>query len=62
LTLGTLSFRTFDMGGHKNARTLWKDYLIDVDVIVFVVDTTDRERFPEAKEVLHVSSSCRNPI
>jgi len=53
LTLGGLSFRTFDMGGHRNARGLWRDYLIDVDVIVFVVDASDRDRFPEANEVLH---------
>jgi len=53
LTLGGLSFRTVDLGGHKSARGLWKDYMIDVDVIVFVVDVADSDRFPEAKEVLH---------
>jgi len=52
MTLGGLTFRTFDMGGHKCARSLWKDYLVDVDIVVFIVDASDRERLQEAKEEL----------
>jgi len=52
LVLDRLSFKTFDLGGHKSARVLWKDYCIDADVIVFLVDATDRDRFAEAKEEL----------
>ena len=44
LTMGTIKFQTFDLGGHEIARKIWRDYLGEVDAIVFMVDATDRER------------------
>jgi len=52
LTLGKLSFQTFDLGGHVPARKNWRKYYMDTDVIVFMVDTADKKRFPEAKKEL----------
>jgi len=31
---------------------VWKDYYADVDAIVFLVDSVDRDRFPESKREL----------
>eukprot|EP00005_Dracoamoeba_jomungandri_P013864 CAMPEP_0174268790 /NCGR_PEP_ID=MMETSP0439-20130205/38705_1 /TAXON_ID=0 /ORGANISM="Stereomyxa ramosa, Strain Chinc5" /LENGTH=188 /DNA_ID=CAMNT_0015357181 /DNA_START=44 /DNA_END=607 /DNA_ORIENTATION=- len=53
LVLGRITFKTFDMGGHEVARQIWPDYFIDTDVVVFVVDATDVERFPEARAELY---------
>jgi len=52
LTMGNIKFRTYDLGGHAVARRLWREYYADVDAIVFLVDSTDRERFPESKKEL----------
>ena len=43
--MGNIRFRTFDLGGHEIARKIWREYLGMVDAIIFMVDSTDRERF-----------------
>lgn len=41
------------MGGQEKLRPLWRSYIRQTDAIIFVVDSTDAERFEEAKLELH---------
>lgn len=52
LTIDNITFNTFDLGGHDVARKIWKDYVANVNGIVFMVDSTDIDRFHIAKEEL----------
>ncbi|XP_072294813.1 ADP-ribosylation factor-like protein 11 [Eucyclogobius newberryi] len=46
------SLTLWDIGGQKSIRKKWKFYLEDVQALVFVVDSTDKERLPEAAKYL----------
>ena len=54
LTISNIKFRTFDLGGHTVARKVWSEYFQQVDAVVYMVDTVDRERFLESKAELDV--------
>lgn len=53
LIIGSTKFQAHDMGGHHGARKLWRDYLVDIHGIFFIVDATDMDRIAEAKAELH---------
>ncbi|XP_052792437.1 uncharacterized protein LOC128226542 [Mya arenaria] len=48
-----ISFTVWDVGGQDKIRPLWRHYFQNTQGLIFVVDSNDRERVPEAKEELN---------
>jgi len=56
-----VKFNVWDVSGKKSTRSLWKHYYREggTDAIIYVVDSSDRERIKEAKQCL--SSAMMDP-
>jgi ADP-ribosylation factor 1/2 len=48
----TATIAAWDMGGRERMRPLWRRYYPNTDCLVFVVDSTDRDRLTQAKDEL----------
>jgi len=60
LVINKIKLSCHDVGGHLEARRIWRDYFPSVNAIVFLVDATDQERLEEAK--LELNGILTNPM
>jgi len=47
-----LTFKAWDIGGQTKFRSMWHHYFEGVDAVIYVIDSADRQRFPESKKEL----------
>ena len=47
-----ISFTVWDVGGQDRIRSLWRHYYRNTEGVIFVVDSNDRSRITEAREVM----------
>lgn len=47
-----IDFTVWDVGGQDKIRPLWRHYFQNTQGVIFVVDSNDHDRFPEAREEL----------
>jgi ADP-ribosylation factor 1/2 len=48
------NFTCWDVGGCDKIRPLWNHYLQDINAIVYVVDSNDRDRITSAKDEMNI--------
>ncbi|MHA1220512.1 MAG: ADP-ribosylation factor family protein [Candidatus Heimdallarchaeota archaeon] len=49
--LGKLSMSVMDLGGQEVFRYFWPTYMERADILIYVIDSSDIERLPLAKEI-----------
>ncbi|NXG66458.1 ARL11 protein, partial [Hemiprocne comata] len=52
-----ISFTLWDVGGQGSLRASWPDYLEDTNTLIFVLDSADTARLPEATAALEEALS-----
>merc|ERR1711879_92972 len=50
--MGNLRFTVWDIGGQDKIRKLWRHYYLGTNGVIFVVDSSDRDRIDDAREEL----------
>src|SRR3954467_12409293 len=52
VTFKKVKFNVWDVGGQDKIRPLWRHYYAGTQALIFVVDSSDRERVEEARQEL----------
>merc|ERR1712006_10088 len=47
-----INFTVWDIGGQDKIRKLWRHYYQGTDGVIFVIDSSDRDRIEDAREEL----------
>ncbi|CAF0739297.1 unnamed protein product [Adineta steineri] len=50
--IGSTHLAVTDVGGHAQARRLWKEYMFASTRLIFILDASNRQRIPEARHEL----------
>ncbi|XP_036409498.1 ADP-ribosylation factor-like protein 5B [Megalops cyprinoides] len=53
ITVRKTRFLVWDIGGQESLRASWSSYYCNTEIVILVVDSTDRERLTLTKEELH---------
>lgn len=53
VTYKNIKFSMWDVGGQDKIRPLWRHYYTGTQGLIFVVDSTDKERIDEARTEFH---------
>lgn len=49
IQIGSTTLSITDIGGHQQARRLWRTYMFESTRLVFLIDASNRSRIPEAR-------------
>eukprot|EP01095_Lingulamoeba_sp_RSL-Kostka_P016358 TRINITY_DN7983_c0_g1_i1.p1 TRINITY_DN7983_c0_g1~~TRINITY_DN7983_c0_g1_i1.p1 ORF type:complete len:180 (+),score=48.38 TRINITY_DN7983_c0_g1_i1:80-619(+) len=53
MKIGKIHFTAVDLGGHLQGRKLWLEYMINIDAIVYMIDSADQERLQLTSDIFH---------
>ncbi|XP_076687138.1 ADP-ribosylation factor related protein 1 isoform X2 [Andrena cerasifolii] len=50
IDIAGVRFNFWDLGGQEELRSLWDKYYAESHAVIYIVDSSDREKVPESKE------------
>ncbi|XP_003399830.1 ADP-ribosylation factor-related protein 1 [Bombus vosnesenskii] len=50
IDIAGVRFNFWDLGGQEELRSLWDKYYAESHAVIYIVDSSDREKIPESKE------------
>ncbi|KAI9850539.1 MAG: ADP-ribosylation factor, Arf Arf6 [Vezdaea acicularis] len=53
VTYKNVKFNVWDVGGQDKIRPLWRHYFSGTQGLIFVIDSSDRDRIDEARQEMH---------
>jgi ADP-ribosylation factor protein 1 len=56
-----VEFTVWDVGGQEKLRPLWRHYFNNTDGLIYVVDSSDKERIDKARDEFQVGYTCSIP-
>ena len=59
INYNNVQFQAWDLGGQESTRSVWDVYYMNIDAIVYVIDSQDEEYYEESKLQFH--KLLRNP-
>lgn len=58
---GGVNLKCWDIGGQRRFQSMWERYARGAGAILYVVDSTDTDKFVQAREALHALVAATNP-
>ncbi|KAK7580097.1 hypothetical protein V9T40_000726 [Parthenolecanium corni] len=60
IDVSDISLNFWDLGGQEELQSLWDKYYSESHAVIYIVDSNDRERIPESKEIFDKMISNEN--
>ena len=48
-----VKIKVWDLSGQERMRSVWRHYYESINGVIFVVDSSDKDRIPEVRDELH---------
>jgi small GTP-binding protein len=51
ININNTNLTIYDFGGHEKMKKLWENYLENIDLVILVIDSTDKESFIQLENI-----------
>jgi len=56
ININNTNITIYDFGGHEKMKKLWENYLVNIDLVILVIDSTDKDSFIQLENIYEMLS------